>query len=226
MQDIQNQPTDNKSFYIWTVGCQMNVADSNYVAAALRKRGYDEAPEHRAGRRGRAQLLRSAPAGRRPHRGQAGRASSAQEEARPTSSSPSPAAWSPKTRPPCAAASRWSTSSSSPRPSTTSLSACPTTPRPTSANTALSLALEGLLPTAQAGGIASYIPIIYGCNKTCTYCIVPFRRGKERSRTIEDIAREVEYLDHPGRARSHPARPERRHLRPRPPASAPISPPC
>src|SRR4051812_2896433 len=45
MQDTQNQPTDNKSFYIWTVGCQMNVADSNYVAAALRKRGYDEAPE-------------------------------------------------------------------------------------------------------------------------------------------------------------------------------------
>jgi tRNA-2-methylthio-N6-dimethylallyladenosine synthase len=58
----------------------------------------------------------------------------------------------------------------------------------------VSLALEGLLPTAQAGGIASYIPIIYGCNKTCTYCIVPFRRGKERSRTIDDIAAEVEHL--------------------------------
>ena len=58
----------------------------------------------------------------------------------------------------------------------------------------VALALEGLLPTAQAGGIAAYIPIIYGCNKTCTYCIVPFRRGKERSRTIEDIAQEIEYL--------------------------------
>jgi tRNA-2-methylthio-N6-dimethylallyladenosine synthase len=58
----------------------------------------------------------------------------------------------------------------------------------------VSLALEGLLPTAQAGGIAAYIPIIYGCNKTCTYCIVPFRRGKERSRTIGEIALEVEHL--------------------------------
>jgi tRNA-2-methylthio-N6-dimethylallyladenosine synthase len=58
----------------------------------------------------------------------------------------------------------------------------------------VALALEGLLPTAQAGGIAAYIPIIYGCNKTCTYCIVPFRRGKERSRTIEDIAAEVQRL--------------------------------
>jgi tRNA-2-methylthio-N6-dimethylallyladenosine synthase len=62
----------------------------------------------------------------------------------------------------------------------------------------VSLALEGLLPTAQAGGIAAYIPIIYGCNKTCTYCIVPFRRGKERSRTIEEIAREVEGLTRRG----------------------------
>jgi tRNA-2-methylthio-N6-dimethylallyladenosine synthase len=62
----------------------------------------------------------------------------------------------------------------------------------------VSLALEGLLPTAQAGGIAAYIPIIYGCNKTCTYCIVPFRRGKERSRTIEEIAREVEGLTRKG----------------------------
>lgn len=62
----------------------------------------------------------------------------------------------------------------------------------------VALALEGLLPTAQAGSIVSYIPIIYGCNKTCTYCIVPFRRGKERSRTIEDIAVEVERLTEKG----------------------------
>ena len=32
----------SKNYFIWTVGCQMNVADSNYVAAALRKRGYSE----------------------------------------------------------------------------------------------------------------------------------------------------------------------------------------
>jgi tRNA-2-methylthio-N6-dimethylallyladenosine synthase len=33
---------ENKNYFIWTVGCQMNVADSNYVAAALQKRGYSE----------------------------------------------------------------------------------------------------------------------------------------------------------------------------------------
>ena len=40
-------------------------------------------------------------------------------------------------------------------------------------------------------GPTAFIPIIHGCNKFCTYCIVPYRRGRERSRTIEDIAREV-----------------------------------
>ncbi len=36
---------NEKSYFIWTVGCQMNVADSNYVAAALRKRGYGESAD-------------------------------------------------------------------------------------------------------------------------------------------------------------------------------------
>lgn len=40
-------------------------------------------------------------------------------------------------------------------------------------------------------GPTAFIPIIHGCNKFCTYCIVPYRRGRERSRTIDDIAREV-----------------------------------
>jgi tRNA-2-methylthio-N6-dimethylallyladenosine synthase len=57
----------------------------------------------------------------------------------------------------------------------------------------VALALEGLLP-AQAGGVTAYVPIIHGCNLTCTYCIVPFRRGRERSRTIPEIGREVQGL--------------------------------
>jgi len=41
-------------------------------------------------------------------------------------------------------------------------------------------------------GPTTFIPIIHGCNKFCTYCIVPYRRGREKSRTIDDIAREVQ----------------------------------
>jgi len=40
-------------------------------------------------------------------------------------------------------------------------------------------------------GPTAFVPVIHGCNKFCTYCIVPYRRGRERSRTIGEIAREV-----------------------------------
>ncbi len=40
-------------------------------------------------------------------------------------------------------------------------------------------------------GPTAFVPVIHGCNKFCTYCIVPYRRGRERSRTVDDIAREV-----------------------------------
>lgn len=43
----------------------------------------------------------------------------------------------------------------------------------------------------QPEGPTAFVPVIHGCNKFCTYCIVPYRRGRERSRAVDDIAREV-----------------------------------
>ncbi len=41
--------------------------------------------------------------------------------------------------------------------------------------------------------VTAFVPVVHGCDKFCTYCIVPYRRGRERSRTIADIKREVEH---------------------------------
>ena len=42
--------------------------------------------------------------------------------------------------------------------------------------------------------VTSYIPIIHGCDLFCTFCIIPYRRGRQRSRPIPEVMREVELL--------------------------------
>jgi tRNA-2-methylthio-N6-dimethylallyladenosine synthase len=61
------------------------------------------------------------------------------------------------------------------------------------------------LPATRAAAVAegrvargsrthAWLPIIYGCDKTCTYCIVPFSRGPERSRPFDDVIAEARTL--------------------------------
>ena len=53
--------------------------------------------------------------------------------------------------------------------------------------------VEGL-PVIRDNAYKAYVNIIYGCDKFCTYCIVPYTRGRERSRKKEDIIDEVKQL--------------------------------
>lgn len=47
---------------------------------------------------------------------------------------------------------------------------------------------------AHASGPAKYIPVIYGCNMNCSFCIVPSRRGRERSRPVGEVLAEAQTL--------------------------------
>jgi tRNA-2-methylthio-N6-dimethylallyladenosine synthase len=67
--------------------------------------------------------------------------------------------------------------------------------------------VDEILPIAEVGfnqkvirkdKVSAWVPISTGCNSFCTYCIVPFSRGRERSRPMEDILKEIEKLAQEG----------------------------
>lgn len=52
-----------------------------------------------------------------------------------------------------------------------------------------------ILPAHERGQLVSaHVPIIFGCNHVCTFCIIPYRRGTERSRSVGEIAAHVRSL--------------------------------
>lgn len=50
------------------------------------------------------------------------------------------------------------------------------------------------LPVSRTNRFKAFVNIIYGCDKFCTYCIVPYTRGKERSRKFDEVIKECQSL--------------------------------
>ncbi|GAB4569749.1 MAG: tRNA (N6-isopentenyl adenosine(37)-C2)-methylthiotransferase MiaB [Anaerolineae bacterium] len=56
-----------------------------------------------------------------------------------------------------------------------------------------------ILPEMERGSLVSaHVPVVYGCSHACTYCIIPFRRGIERSRPVGEIVAHVRSLARQG----------------------------
>lgn len=52
-----------------------------------------------------------------------------------------------------------------------------------------------ILPTHETGSlISAHVPVVFGCSHACTFCIIPFRRGVERSRSVGEIVAHVRSL--------------------------------
>lgn len=204
--------TAARKYHIWTIGCQMNVADSNHVAAELEKIGYgptdsldeadvvvlntcvvrQQAEDKAAGKLGslkpwkqgkadRAVALMGCMVGVKPSEALLARYPWVDVFMPPSEASPLvnflrqgeiDAEMAEIER---AQLARRHQLQDEAQPIGT-------------VQSIKHLALSGPAP------VAAHVPIVYGCSHACTFCIIPFRRGVERSRPVAEIVNEIRGL--------------------------------
>src|SRR3954464_6627942 len=208
-------------FHVWTLGCQMNRSDSEEMAGRLLAAGCEEAPGMDAAELvviNTCAIREAAEAkviGRQGHLGALKRANpgmrvvmtgcSVRESNRATLARRYPAVdvfLRPDEEPELvdrlgiASAQGAIASASRTRrhgaPRTASVRGAPVSDAVHLASTRAIAVADGAV--ARSSAISAWLPIIYGCDKTCTYCIVPFSRGPERSRPFDDVVDEARAL--------------------------------
>lgn len=197
---MQEQDTSRRLYYIWTAGCQMNVADSQRVSSALESLGYRST---RAAEDADVIVLNTCVVRQSAENKAYGRLTSLRplKEARPdliinlmgclvgvkghsalAEQFPYVDVFSPP---------------SDPGPLVDRLAGDPGRSIDHAETRRRHAVMDGelILPLEERGRLVSaHIPIVYGCSHACTFCIIPFRRGAERSRPVGEVLAEVRSL--------------------------------
>ncbi len=198
-----------KKYHIWTIGCQMNVADSTHVGAELEKLGYDptanideaeivvlntcvvrQSAENKA--LGKLGALKS---WRKKDPGRTLALMGCMVGVRPSPALLAAFPWVDVFMAPSEAAPlvqhlrNRMTAATLQEAEARSLAQ-----RHRLQDAAYPIASLKHLSLAGEPPVAAYIPVVYGCSHACTYCIIPYRRGVERSRPLPEIVEEARGL--------------------------------
>ncbi len=216
LEEFRPEPRSLPSFFVWTLGCQMNKSDSEEMAGRLLAAGCAEAPSMDVadlvvintcairesaeakvvGRQGHLGRLKAAHPGMRVVM----TGCSVRESNRAGLARRYPAVdlfLRPDEEPELV--DRLGLASAQAPVGAMARTGATTVVKGSSVSDATHLVrarAEALASGAVSRGsaISAWLPIIYGCDKTCTYCIVPFSRGPERSRPFDEIVDEARAL--------------------------------
>jgi tRNA-2-methylthio-N6-dimethylallyladenosine synthase len=185
-------PPNGKKFFIWTMGCQMNEADSQKVAAMLQEVGYEKATSEEDAD---IVVLNSCVVRQAAEDKVAGRLDSLARLKRQKPEMPLVLTGCMVTRQQEKLKQRFPHVDLFFNPSDFG-KLVEVVPELEELDDDLDQLPHYYQPqlTGNKAGISAFVPIIYGCNFVCSYCIVPYRRGKETSRPFKDIVTEVERL--------------------------------
>jgi tRNA-2-methylthio-N6-dimethylallyladenosine synthase len=219
LAEFRPEPRSLPSFYVWTLGCQMNKSDSEEMAGRLLAAGCPEAPSMDAadlvvintcairesaeakvvGRQGHLGRLKAAnPAMRVVMTGCSVRESNRAGRARryPAVDLFLRPDEEPELVDRLGLASAQAPVGALATAATTVVKGSPVSDATHLVRARAEAIEDGAVSRGSA--ISAWLPIIYGCDKTCTYCIVPFSRGPERSRPFDEIVAEARVLAEAG----------------------------